>query len=777
MRRAGEAGGGTARLLRRTLVLGALSMLGLPTIASPGRAGRARMAPARPLLLFEIDEGFSTSLLARHANDLPALDRRLTSIHRALAPLTRRYEVGVLIYPTFMYESQGRSTGGASPIERVRPALRHTLAFLRTRRAQGRVGVYLEAYSSGVATQQSGELARRPRPSLTGGPTDRGRPGLSMDLRALAALRAAYPDVLDGIRFHEVYGSDIVFRVSPTEAVRGFALDEQVVRGCVDLCRRTGMRLLWSDSCWLMKSPPTTGEPSYVYSARHRPYVEAEPYRSLQHYAEARLGERVCFAWANNNYHFTPNLEFIGAKIRASRPGVARPVPSWLLFDMPFRRFPLRGRPRARWGMSIQSWFWHELTNTVNGRYFPLGEMACPPEVLGAYVRKGLREGASVLQFEPSWYFFAEAPPYPWMPGPARPEGELAERPALRYLRNLLLAPDGPDAPPDRLDALFDRDQQRFHENDAASPPRMFASSTLAVLPRPPYGPRCAVACLQFLSTGPRWRRLNASRLPDYLFAGPLARARRIEVDGDGVDELLAVRNDGHASVLAAYGDRLADDHSLAASVDGARFAGLTTANLVPRAVGAGDPDEIVVARRRPDGAVSLRVYRRASGQAGAIGFTPLDDAESGATLDPFVSASALRAGAFAGIVGLRAAPLLHADGTRPPDRLAVLTRSAAGASASVRMDGRTVTTRLPGLPAGARGLAFTPLDADLDGADELCAVWQSAGNWVCRTWRLHGAAFVPAEGPKTLAPAAHGGQAIVALSLRSRILLNARRP
>ena len=59
-------------------------------------------ASGSPLLLFEIDEGFSNSLVAGNRDDLAGLDARLERIYQGLAPLCSRYEVAVLIYPTYL---------------------------------------------------------------------------------------------------------------------------------------------------------------------------------------------------------------------------------------------------------------------------------------------------------------------------------------------------------------------------------------------------------------------------------------------------------------------------------------------------------------------------------------------------------------------------------------------------------------------------------------------------------------------------------------------------
>ncbi len=707
----------------------------LSTLTANASADTAR----RPLLVFEIDEGFPTSLLACCKDDIPTLDACLNNICSSLSPLTARYDVAVLIYPTHVYDRSA-----AEPIDRFHPVLRHTLDYFQK---QGRITVILEAYSSGIHPVREAPLHDRP--------DDKGRIGWAMDLEALAALKDAYPNTLKGIRFHELYGSNLISQINNS---RPF-LDEEVVRGTIDLCREKRLFLLWSDSCWLMKSPPTTGQPSYVYDEKYKPCFQAEPYRSLQDYAEEQLGSNLCFSWANNNYHFTPNLGFWDAKVGPSKPGVEHPLPDWLYYSMPFKEFPLKLKGQALWGMSIQSWFWHELTNTLNRRYYALGENNCPVEILQAYVLKGLREGASVLQFEPSWYFFNEdLAVYGPKLGVYAQKPDRTETLVMKRLTHTLLHPDDPSNPPHDLSAIFDRNQQRFLENSLSNPPCNYSQSTLLVAEtgKP-------LQCYDSYSYGPRWMAQSRDRYGEWLFGGDVLSIHRIELQGDGIDDILIVKRDAHGRLTAELYDqnsvRIGDCGSILDDNSEGRFVGLTTANLVPEVTACGDPDEIIVARRSGD-RLNLRVYKATPESDGRtrVEYRPLTDKENHRVLGGLMSE---RSG-FVGLLGIRREAVMYSDFSRSLDIPAVVYRNGSSLCIRAFLDGKISEWKLA-------GSTVLTLDSNLDRKDDLCAIRRSGRQTVVDVYKLDGRDIVKAGSHRISAIS----QSAHAVGLRKCILVS----
>ena len=104
--------------------------------------------------MFEVGEGFHNSLVVSTRADttvgnFTVLDAQLQNIHDAPLPLTASYKVEVLLYPTHLYNltAQGAST---VPLQRFHSGLLRFMSFFETRR---KIGVFLEAYSSGIVTQ------------------------------------------------------------------------------------------------------------------------------------------------------------------------------------------------------------------------------------------------------------------------------------------------------------------------------------------------------------------------------------------------------------------------------------------------------------------------------------------------------------------------------------------------------------------------------------------------------------------------------------------------
>lgn len=690
-------------------------------IGALGISAEDNLSVSKPLLVFEADEGFPKSLIGAHMGDIAGLDKKLDNIRDSLTALTPKYDVAILIYPTHLYDRNAFGGDSSKPINRVHPALIHTFKYFDDYGGDGcRIKIMLEAYSSGIATSQNGEIASVPLAPLNSDPNDPGRSGWAMDVDALSAIKDAFPEVFLGIRFHEIYGSDMVWKLRHSH---GFPLDPDVGKAAVDACKCKGLMLLWSDSNWLMKSSANSKKPLFVYDRENPPYFEAEPYCTLQNYAEDQLKGMVCFSWANNNFHFTQNLEFLDRKIGPSKPGIERPLPDWFYFSMPFKEFPLKNRKDAKWGMSIQSWFWHEYTNSMNGRYFRLGENDCPIEIMQAYVLKGLREGASVLQFEPSWYLFNENLSYAEdSPEAYERTPDFSERLALKRLKETLLDPQNESNPPSRLDAIFDRDQQRFHENCGSNPPKSFRQSVLTII--------CDVLgntmSFDFYSYGPRWRRLDKFRYDNRLFSGRIAGVHRIELQGNGVDEILILgeNESGRPSVRFYNQNSGSMPHrvELKIAAEHEELVGLTTANLISETVVEGDPDEIVAAINR-DGSIRFVVYKaeRMPNSRFDIKYSPLPDYESDELIMKHIGKTSIDACDFAQIVGIRSNAVIYEGFTRSLDRLALVTHCDNHSCIEINSGNGIISGTLP------KG-AIVPIDIDLNHHDEICVLARRDG-------------------------------------------------
>lgn len=725
-----------------------------------------------PLLLFEIDEGFPDSMLGKYKDNISELNKRLGNIYNSLSELTSKYDVAVLIYPTHLYDRNAYGKAEESPIDRIHPALKHTFDFFKYRNTDKcRITIFLEAYSSGIATNQDGNLSNKPPAPVKNSPDDKGRLGWAMDVDAIAALKDTYPNLFKGIRFHEVYGSDVAWKVRPEGNKHGFVMDEEVVRAAIDVCHDKKLVLLWSDSNWLVKCPAESGHPIFVYDEINKPYSMSEPYASLQDYAEKRLGSNVCFSWANNNYHTTQNLEFLDSVIKESKPGIERPLPNWFYFSMPFKEFPLKGRPEAKWGMSVQSWFWHELTNVLNARYYLLGENNCPVEIMQSYVLKGIKEGASILQFEPSWYFFNQTMGYYWMhPSTYERSDNNSERMVFKRLKQVLMDPDNPNNPPADLSLIFDCDQQRFHENCASNPPKNYSQSTLNILKRS--DGKTVNASFDFYSSGRRWMRQDEYRYGEWVFDGDVIDIQRIELQGDAVDDILVLKRDKDGKLfIEAYDTNsglIGTDTELTAPDKDGEFFGMVTANIIPETVGQGDPDEIIVLRKPRSGDIlNPRVYKAGLRPDRMVSFeyTPLPDDENISVLQKYLDPSMLRVDGFIDIIGIRTAGILYEGFTRSLDKIAIIRQNSNGTSANTISDGKLITGRI-------KGEFFTAADINHDFADELLAAKKDSKGISVIIYRITADGFRQIENRRIIDDSIISGKPI-AFTSRKTIYLN----
>ena len=278
----------------------------LPLLLGLSLPGPCRCS-SLPRLIFEIGEGFENSLVASTKNqtargDFIALDAQLENIHAALLPLTRSYTVDVLLYPCHLvaYGDAGGAGAGAGPLQKLHPGLLRTLAFFE---AKGSIGVFIEAYSSGIVTQQVGpRKGVLPATPLRNASDPNRYLGLSIDLETMGAMKAKYPKAVVGVRFHEVYGCDSVWRGDGQTDC--FQLAPEIFTGFIDLCAEKGMIFYHNDQTWLMRHD-MQGSGQWSYHKTSPAYYLA---KLLEHntsstvdYARRKLGKRALLSYETNN--------------------------------------------------------------------------------------------------------------------------------------------------------------------------------------------------------------------------------------------------------------------------------------------------------------------------------------------------------------------------------------------------------------------------------------------------------------------------------------------
>ena len=428
------------------------------------------------------------------AGDFSALDAQLTNIHSALLPLTRSYTVDALLYPCHLVAYSDDQRGSEPPLQKLHPGLLRMLDFFE---AKGTIGLFLEVYSSGIVTQQVGPRGGVLPPTPLRNVTDSHRYlGLSIDLETVAALKERYPNSMTGVRFHEVYGCDSVWRGE--KQTDCFQLAPEIFTGFIDLCAATGMIFYHNDQSWLLRHD-LQGAAQWSYSSASPAYYLA---KLLEHnssstvdYARRKLGKRALFSYENNNGAvMAADLAFFTSTTDPANKTF--PIRSWEEWRWPFRQFPLRNQSNG-WGISNQPWGWSEFFHTLTGLpYMNQGEMFAPLEFLGLFAMQAIEQCADVLHFEPSWYFFDEFFPnaddlVALESPPLSPSGlpSHRERTSLRRLKAMLLGKAGalsegrqPPLPSGDLGTVFDRDQQVYMSNRATAPPLNYKQSDLLVL-------------------------------------------------------------------------------------------------------------------------------------------------------------------------------------------------------------------------------------------------------------------------------------------------------
>ncbi|MGQ9808805.1 MAG: hypothetical protein ACUVSM_06550 [Armatimonadota bacterium] len=313
--------------------------IGMLTIALAGGAADGRTAPgagggapARPVLVFSVDQGFGNGIVVH--DDQVALTR----IIRALEPLRQRFDVRVIV----------------NPMVRDRARLLRTLDTLAARG----MPFTLEAWSSDAQTLGSCSEQNNPFDP---------HHGLTVSTEELGALKRRYGRMFTGIRFAEVFAQDFTVRaVRTTNPEWGLPcwklpadsfFRPDIARRLLGFARANRLHVQWSDWHW------------YTF----HPWDETQ--RGHEEELRALLREfpgLVTMTYANNE----PQEE---SALRRDH------------WEKAVKGFVSDGA--AGFGLSCQSWLRLVETDTV-------------PEELAGWAVEALERGASLVQFEPVWYFF-----------------------------------------------------------------------------------------------------------------------------------------------------------------------------------------------------------------------------------------------------------------------------------------------------------------------------------------------------------------------------------
>lgn len=652
----------------------------------------AKGLSTRPILLFEIEEGFHEETIYRFRN-LPAqLTGALERLEENLLPLTSQYDVAVLIYPVSLYKRDGWDLSTPGALDRTHPGLHRALEFFEDRFEETGIQVYLETVSSGIANMQHGGIYVNDPAPIEYSPEAPGVIGLSLDLQALDALRERYPQSIRGLRFHETHHS--ISGGNP-----GRELPPALVSTFSQYCADNGMKLVWNNSTWLMNEEiawPT--KIHYVDNGNYIPLIDASPWKEMQDDAVARLGSDLVFLTANNNYHPAINLYHWAGKAGA-------PLPTWLWFDVPFTSHPMKNYGNSSWGVSNQSWFWIEVQNEVGGRYWETNEMHCPEEIMISFSLNALEQGAAVVQFEPPWYLFRN--------GKFDTVANMEPRNTFLRLREALLDPASPDNPPSDFMFYFDDDLQRLQLNRRSDRPELYDQATLVMRHQD------ESHWMDFYNGKRLWQGSQEHRVPaTFDSEQELLHLTRLDLSGISDHMIVTIEERFGFDALRVHehhGRFLVEDLFLAGSNARGSLLAIAGGNLLQHSPSnrVGDPDELVFVRA-PSGASEINVEINRINNYQSLtnfNFTAVEWFSLPITPED-----------FRGVQTLRSDTVAISNGLSPVARILIASRTAQDQARIqvVTADG-TVEDELT-IEAALEGesLAFATLDIDNDTSEEI---------------------------------------------------------
>ena len=605
----------------------------------------------KSLLLFQIDPGLGgRGLTTSFSVDDPFYLECLNNIAEGLQPLKEKFDVAVLINPQHSYIKDETSEA-----KRVKDGLIFAIDQFEK---QG-IKVVLEIYSSDNGTNQNGELARLPKPNLHYGDGQE-IAGITMDMDTLSYIKLRFPDTVLGVRMHELVGTH---EIAMNGDDHGFLVTESTIKAIIDTCDQSGMNLYWSDHSWDGINDPN--------------YNPNDFFVTCIDYAVDKLENRVTFIWANNNWDV---CDYVGREEAT---------------------FPYKNYRGTDFGLSNQSWIWesysssntYTVTNGVrNTKWYAHSEMDTPIEVLAGYTLDFLEQGASVIQFEPDYYFF-NTHNTPWMnkvgitdlksegnPMFYEEKPDFSARINLKRFIDYLLADKLSPAVTDHISDFVDGDRNTYYSNTASNPYKKYVQTTIAAL-----GEGGLSVYDRYIYTPDTFVESESERFYKTVTDGEILFTSRINALAKTNDDFLVVKRENGANVgyvYNAYSGLVAKDTVSFADDENGTVVGVTAGNFIQKYNYnvAGDPDEVIVAREK-DGQINFTIYKAMNtDKADYYEFKLEKDENSDTFFSNYFGSEKIDAANFNGIValGARRSALLE-SGMRNLDELYVLENLDSG--------------------------------------------------------------------------------------------------
>lgn len=584
-------------------------------------------------LLFLIDEGIAgKELMYAFRNDSAKLDVALDNIYEGIAPLMTKYKVSVLVYPMWHYKLEGYGGDASQGLNRISPQLKRTVDYFKVKD----VDVYLELYSSGINTNQNGELGNLPYNRMRYSSPDTVK-SLSMDLDVLEAIFAEYSNVA-GIRFHELIGSH-----AHTDQNHGFKVNTDVIYETAALCKTYDRRLIWGDHMW----DRVFTDSSFVW------------WEPVLNSVCDTLGDNLTIDFNNNSWSTSTAIGY-GQTMANYRNG-------------------------NKWGYSVQSWFWQEMDArtlhpvTSGPRWYDDTMFDMPAELMAAFTLETFRRGGSLVQYEPAFYFFNWG--YPGARaeqndniGTYERDQDYSARLVLKRMTEMLLADDANAYPSMVPQDYYTDSETSLNNNLWEKKPKKYAQTTVGAI-------GSEIKFYDMYNSNPnQWYAMDSNRYREWVFDSSVTDAFGVDLNFRQIDDVLVVRSDGasktatfynHQSALLTHADNLVESN------ESGEFVTLTAVNLQRENTFSGDPDEIVVARQK-DGKINLTAYKleqRGDTLPKRQNFKYVEDAVQTAALAQ--KFGVISSESFVGLTGYRPQNGLYADNTKTLDDLLLISQAA----------------------------------------------------------------------------------------------------
>lgn len=639
-------------------------------------------------LVFLIDEGMcGKELITRYGNDKSAYYKALDNISGSLKPLQSRYTVSVLVYPTWAYNANGFSDKEdvKDGVNRLHPSLRYVLNYF----AEKNIGVYLELYSSGIYTNQNGEMGEQPLVSKHYGSEEYVK-GFSMDLECVDSILGKYP-ALKGVRFHELIGSNDL-----KDNGHGFPIDFDLLVEIAGICAKHNKKLIWSDHSW-----------NLVYNAQVD--NRFQKYKIWNYYINKVcdiMGNQLTITFANNGW---------GSEYES------------LTYE-----FPMAGYRNTQWGYSAQSWWWQEIdaralprwSEECGGgyRWYPNAMFDMPVELMAAFSMCAFQQGASLVQLEPAYYFFNFYKPDMPQYGQCEYIDDYSAKYQLKRYIDMMI---NSDKYPQKYPSMKPTDYYSVNicellDNKWGRLTKKYNQTTLIL-----YGN--GMESYDTYNSNPSvWFYFQPTSYIREVFKTKVKKAIRVDVLFNLIDEFLVLRDTTgilQADIYNRNGVLLTSCKEMVADNTDGIFVDICALNLEQNGMDYatelfGDPDEIVVLREKK-GMINFTVYKNVVADVSSstpAGFTYVEDSNLSNQLNKKYP-SVLKSD-YVCVLGMRTSGILYMDNSKSLDELFVFTNGVKGIDIYSFIDNSLQTLHIPMDQDSL--INIYSADVDLDWQDEL---------------------------------------------------------